>query len=105
MISHAAYDNATPAPRRKSLESIAKATTRLRTASKNVVLYCVNGVMVMIEKIARYFETLEGLSTEELDRSVEKLVCAEKRNVALVIMHIVRLTGYAAGIAAEESSD
>ena len=46
----------------------------------------------MIEKIARYFETLEGLSTEQLDRSVEKLVRAEKRNVALVIMHIAEMS-------------
>ncbi|MGH9461552.1 MAG: hypothetical protein ACRD1X_10075 [Vicinamibacteria bacterium] len=46
----------------------------------------------MIEKITRYFETLEGLSTEELDRSVEKLVRAEKQNVALVIMHIAEIS-------------
>jgi len=46
----------------------------------------------MIEKITRYFETLEGLSTEELDRSVDKLVRDEKRNVALVIMHIAEMS-------------
>ena len=66
--------------------------TGRRSASKNVVLYCVKGVTVMIEKITRYFETLEGLSTEELDRSVNKLVRAEKRNVALVIMHIAEMS-------------
>jgi hypothetical protein len=46
----------------------------------------------MIEKVKTYFETLEGLSTEELDRSVEKLVRAEKRNVALVIAHIAEMS-------------
>ena len=46
----------------------------------------------MIEKLARYFETLEVLSTEELDRSAEKLVRAEKRNVALVIAHIAEMS-------------
>jgi hypothetical protein len=46
----------------------------------------------MIEKVNRYFETLESLSTEELDRSVEKLVRAEKRNVALVIAHIAEMS-------------
>jgi hypothetical protein len=39
------------------------------------------GATLMIEIIKTYFETLEGLSTEELDRSAEKLVRAEKRNV------------------------
>src|SRR3972149_7028836 len=39
-----------------------------------------------------YFETLEGLSTEELDRSAEKLVRAEKRNLALVIAHIAEMS-------------
>ncbi|MGH9321140.1 MAG: hypothetical protein ACRD21_12070 [Vicinamibacteria bacterium] len=46
----------------------------------------------MIEKFRTYVETLEGLSTEELDRSVEKLVRAEKRNVALVIAHIAEMS-------------
>jgi hypothetical protein len=50
------------------------------------------GVTVMIEKITRYFETLERFSTEELDRSAEKLVREEKRNVALVIMHIAEMS-------------
>ena len=35
----------------------------------------------MMEGFKTYFETLEGLSTEELDRSAEKLVRAEKRNL------------------------
>ena len=34
----------------------------------------------------------EGLSTKELDRSAEKLVRAEKRNVALVIAHIAEMS-------------
>src|SRR3972149_4766111 len=46
----------------------------------------------MIEKFKTYFETLEGLSTEELDRSAEKLVRAEKRNLALVIAHIAEMS-------------
>ncbi len=46
----------------------------------------------MIEKVKTYFETLESLSTEELDHSVEKLVRAEKRNVALVIAHIAEMS-------------
>ncbi len=46
----------------------------------------------MIEKVKTYFATLEGLSTEELDRSTEKLVRAEKRNVALVIAHIAEMS-------------
>jgi 5-methylcytosine-specific restriction endonuclease McrA len=45
----------------------------------------------MIEKVNRYFETLERLSTEELDHSVEKLVRTEKRNMALVIAHIAEM--------------
>ena len=46
----------------------------------------------MIEKFENYFETLEGLSTEELDRSVEKLVRAENRNTALMIAHIAEMS-------------
>ena len=45
----------------------------------------------MIEKIKTYFETLASLSTEELDRSIDKLVRAEKRNVALMIAHIAEM--------------
>ena len=46
----------------------------------------------MIERFKTYCETLEGLSTEELDRSADKLVRAEKRNVALVIAHIAEMS-------------
>ena len=46
----------------------------------------------MIERFKKYFETLEGLSTEELDHSTEKVVRAEKRNVALVIAHIAEIS-------------
>ncbi len=46
----------------------------------------------MIEKVKTYFERLECLSTEELDRSTEKLVRAEKRNLALVIAHIAEMS-------------
>jgi hypothetical protein len=42
----------------------------------------------MVNEIKGYFETLEGLSAEELSESVEKLVCTEKRNVTFVIAHI-----------------
>ncbi|HEY7818722.1 MAG TPA: hypothetical protein VIG29_10925 [Vicinamibacteria bacterium] len=46
----------------------------------------------MIDKLKTYFQTLEALSTEELDRSVEELVRAEKRNTALVIAHIAEMS-------------
>jgi hypothetical protein len=46
----------------------------------------------MIKKIKAYFETLEGLSTEALTDSAEKLVRAEKRNVALLIAHIAEMS-------------
>ena len=46
----------------------------------------------MKERFERYFGTLEGLSTEELDWSVDKLVSAEKRNLALVIAHIAEMS-------------
>ena len=46
----------------------------------------------MIDRLRKYFETLEGLSTEELDHSAERLVRAEKRNVALVIAHIAEMS-------------
>ncbi len=46
----------------------------------------------MIERFKTYCETLEGLSTEELDRSADKLVRAEKRNVALVLAHIAEMS-------------
>ena len=37
----------------------------------------------MSERFTAYFEQLERLSTEDLDRSVVDLVLAEKQNVAL----------------------
>ncbi len=46
----------------------------------------------MVEKIKAYFESLEGLSTEALTNSAEKLVRAEKRNVALLIAHIAEMS-------------
>ncbi len=46
----------------------------------------------MIEKLKTYFERLESLTTEELDHSIERLVRAEKRNVALVIAHIAEMS-------------
>ena len=46
----------------------------------------------MIEKVKTYFQRLEGLSTEELDHSTEKLVRAEKRNVALAIAQIAEMS-------------
>ena len=46
----------------------------------------------MVDEIKAYFETLEGLSAEELSESVEKLVRTEKRNVALVIVHIAEMS-------------
>jgi len=45
----------------------------------------------MIERIKTYFETLEKLSTVELDQSIEKLVRVEKRHVALMIAHIAEM--------------
>ena len=45
-----------------------------------------------MKKIKEYFESLERLSTEALDHSVEELVRAEKRNVALVIAHIAEIS-------------
>ena len=46
----------------------------------------------MIERFKVYFEKLEGLSTEELDRSAERLVRLEKGNVALLIAHIAEMS-------------
>jgi hypothetical protein len=46
----------------------------------------------MVKKIKAYFETLEGLSTEALTDSAEKLALAEKRNVALLIAHIAEMS-------------
>jgi hypothetical protein len=46
----------------------------------------------MSEKFTAYFQRLEGLATEELDRSVAELVLAENRHVALVIAHIAAIS-------------
>jgi hypothetical protein len=46
----------------------------------------------MLNKFKAYFETLEGLTTEALTHSAEKLVRAEKRNVALLIAHIAEIS-------------
>ncbi len=46
----------------------------------------------MIERLKAYFEKLEALSIDELDRSAEKLVRLEKRNVALLIAHIAEMS-------------
>jgi hypothetical protein len=46
----------------------------------------------MMNKVKAYFKTLEGLSTTALDQSAEKVVRAEKRNVALVIAHIAEIS-------------
>ncbi len=42
----------------------------------------------MKEKIERYTRKLEGLSTEELSRSAEKLVSLQRRNDAALIAHL-----------------
>jgi len=46
----------------------------------------------MVERLKAYFEKLEALSIDELDRSAEKLVRLEKRNVALLIAHIAEIS-------------
>ncbi len=46
----------------------------------------------MIDRFKTYCETLETLSTEQLDRSAEKLVRAEKRNLALLIAHLAEMS-------------
>ncbi len=46
----------------------------------------------MIERFKNYFGKLERLSDGELDRSAEKLVCAEKQNVAQLIAHIAEMS-------------
>ena len=46
----------------------------------------------MSERFTAYFEQLERLSTEDLDRSVVDLVLAEKQNVAFVIAHIAEIS-------------
>ena len=46
----------------------------------------------MLERFKNYFGKLERLSDGELDRSAEKLVCAEKQNVAKLIAHIAEMS-------------
>ena len=42
----------------------------------------------MLEQFKSYFGKLERLSDGELDRSAEKLVCAEKQNVAKLLGNV-----------------
>ena len=46
----------------------------------------------MIEQFKSYFVELECLSSTELDRSAEKLVLAENRNIAKLIAHIAEMS-------------
>ena len=46
----------------------------------------------MSEQFTAYFEQLERLSTEDLDRSAVEVVLAEKQNVAFVIAHIAEIS-------------
>jgi len=46
----------------------------------------------MMERFIAYFEKLEELSSEDLDRSAEKVVRLEKQNVALLIAHIAEMS-------------
>lgn len=46
----------------------------------------------MCELFKAFFERLEGLSAQELDRSVAELVLAENKNVALVIAHLAEIS-------------
>ncbi len=46
----------------------------------------------MLEGFKSYFGKLERLSDSELERSAEKLVCAEKQNVAKLIAHIAEMS-------------
>ncbi len=48
--------------------------------------------MNMKEKIERYTRKLQGLSTEELSRSAEKLVSFQRRNEAALIANLVELS-------------
>ena len=43
-------------------------------------------------KIEAYFAKLKALSTEELARSAEELVEAERRNVAALIAHLAEMS-------------
>lgn len=46
----------------------------------------------MVERFKAYFERLQRLSNEDLDRSAEKLVLCEKRDVALLIAHLAEIS-------------
>ena len=45
----------------------------------------------MREKIERYFQRLESLSTVELARSAERIVATERRHVAAAIAHLAEI--------------
>ena len=53
----------------------------------------------MLEKFKGYFGKLKRLSDGELDRSAEKLVRAEKQNVAKLIAHIAEMSRRKAALA------
>ncbi len=44
-------------------------------------------------KFEAYFEKLEGLSSEEIDRSAERVVVEEKQQVALLNAHLAVISG------------
>src|SRR5262249_4055355 len=44
------------------------------------------------ENVEAYFEKLEKLSTEELDREAQKCVLSEQRSVACVIAHLAEIS-------------
>ena len=46
----------------------------------------------MLDRFKKYSATLERLSNQELDRSAEQLVYAEKRNVAKLIAHLAEMS-------------
>ena len=47
----------------------------------------------MSERVKAYFEMLEGLSSEDLDRSARELAVREKQNGARLIAHISESAG------------
>jgi hypothetical protein len=52
----------------------------------------------MMERFKTYFAKLERLSSAELDRSAEKLVLAEKGNIAKLIAHIAEMSSRKAAL-------
>ena len=46
----------------------------------------------MLDRFKKYSAKLERLSNQELDRSAEQLVYAEKRNVAKLIAHVAEMS-------------